>query len=112
MFLTHATCVVSADMAEAMHPSQVCPPSQDETFHQPKLREGLVLKHDAGNSNDMVTSFLFREVAKRNSIPTQVRSLVLYIRLACFQMRTAFVCSNGFINVELTLEFCECRIFL
>jgi aspartyl aminopeptidase len=63
--------IVSADMAEAMHPSQVCPPSQDETFHQPKLREGLVLKHDAGNSNDMVTSFLFREVAKRNSIPTQ-----------------------------------------
>lgn len=66
------TCVVSADMADAMHPSQVSPPGQEETFHQPKLRDGLVLKHDAGNSNDIVTSFLFREVAKRNSIPTQV----------------------------------------
>lgn len=66
------TSVVSADMADAMHPSQACPPGQEETFHHPKLRDGLVLKHDAGNSNDIVTSFLFREVAKRNSIPTQV----------------------------------------
>lgn len=66
------TCVVSADMADAMHPSQVCPAGQEETFHYPKLRDGLVLKQDAGNNNDVVHIFLFREVAKRNNIPYQV----------------------------------------
>lgn len=79
-----STCVVSADMADAMHPSQVCPSGQEETFHQPKLRDGLVLKHDAGNSNDIVTSFLFREVAKRNSIPTQVCSSSLVRLIVVF----------------------------
>nr|XP_024356341.1 probable aspartyl aminopeptidase isoform X2 [Physcomitrium patens] len=63
--------IVTADMVDGMHPSQVCPPGQEESFHQPKLRDGLVLKQDAGNSNDIMTLFLFREVAKRSSIPIQ-----------------------------------------
>jgi aspartyl aminopeptidase len=67
------TCVVSADMADAMHPSQVCPAGQEETFYHPKLRDGLVLRESAGNSNDIVTALLFKEVAKRNNIPIQVR---------------------------------------
>ena len=66
------TFVVSADMADAMHPSQVCPTGQEEIFYHPKLRDGLVLREGAGNSNDIVTTLLFREVAKRNNIPTQV----------------------------------------
>lgn len=66
------TCVVSADMADAMHPSQVCPAGQEETFYHPKLRDGLVLRESAGNSNDIVTALLFKEVAKRNNIPIQV----------------------------------------
>lgn len=63
--------IVSADMADAMHPSQVCPAGQEETFYHPKLRDGLVLRESAGNSNDIVTALLFKEVAKRNNIPIQ-----------------------------------------
>lgn len=65
---------VSADMAHAMHPSQACAAGQEDSFHQPKLHDGLVIKHDAVHSNatDIFTSYLFREIAKRNCIPTQV----------------------------------------
>lgn len=69
-----ATCAVSADMADAMHPTQACPPGQEDTLHLPRLHDGLVLRHDGvhNNATDIVTSFLFREVAKRSGIPTQV----------------------------------------
>ncbi|KAH8937134.1 hypothetical protein BDL97_16G010100 [Sphagnum fallax] len=65
--------IVAADMAHAMHPTQVCGMGEDDAFHHPKLFEGLVIKQDALHSNatDIVTSFLFREVAKRNCIPVQ-----------------------------------------
>ncbi|XP_024361340.1 probable aspartyl aminopeptidase isoform X3 [Physcomitrium patens] len=63
--------IVSADMVEGMYPIQVSSPGQEESFHHPKLRDGLVLRQDASNANDIVTSFLFREVAKRSSIPVQ-----------------------------------------
>ena len=65
---------VSADMANAIHRSQACLEGQEDVFHQPRLHDGLVLKHDLvhNNSIDIVTSFLFRAVAKRAAIPTQV----------------------------------------
>ncbi|KAH8934930.1 hypothetical protein BDL97_17G005600 [Sphagnum fallax] len=65
--------IVAADMAPAMHPTQMCGMSQDDAFRQPKLFDGLVIKQDAVHSNttNIVTSFLFREVAKRNCIPIQ-----------------------------------------
>lgn len=44
-----------------MHPSQVCPAGQEETFHLPKLHDELVLKHDPGDSNDIITSFYFEK---------------------------------------------------
>lgn len=73
-FCDFLVVAVSADMADAMHPSQACPAGQEDAFHQPRLHDGLVLKHDPvhNNSNDIVTSFLFREVAKRAAIPIQV----------------------------------------
>jgi aspartyl aminopeptidase len=64
-------------MAPAMHPTQMCGMSQDDAFRQPKLFDGLVIKQDAVHSNttNIVTSFLFWEVAKRNCIPIQVAIL-------------------------------------
>ena len=51
---------VLADMVDAMHPSQACPVGQEDVFHQPRLHDGLVLKHDHvhNNSDDNVTFFL------------------------------------------------------
>ncbi|KAJ7556737.1 hypothetical protein O6H91_05G096000 [Diphasiastrum complanatum] len=65
--------LVSADMAHALHPNY---PDKHEENHQPKLHEGLVIKHNANQryATDSVTSFLFKEVAQTRGIPTQVNS--------------------------------------
>ena len=64
--------VVSADMAHALHPNYS---ERHEDHHQPKLHEGLVIKHNASQryATNAVTAFLFKEVAKARGIPTQVR---------------------------------------
>lgn len=87
--------LVSADMAHALHPNyMVCCClhsksvgifwwksvtwvfSQDkhEDNHQPKLHGGLVIKHNANQryATNAVTSFIFREVAKKHNLPVQV----------------------------------------
>ncbi|GAQ83212.1 Zn-dependent aspartyl aminopeptidase [Klebsormidium nitens] len=62
--------LVSADMAHALHPNY---PERHEEHHQPKMHEGLVIKHNANQryATTAVTAFLFRELAKREGIPTQ-----------------------------------------
>lgn len=81
---------VSADMVHGLHPSQVnASGANEEVLLQPKLHHGLVMRHDTVHNHaaDIVTSYLFREVAKRNCIPTQV-CLVLPIAaqfLHCLQ---------------------------
>ncbi|KAJ7548191.1 hypothetical protein O6H91_07G001900 [Diphasiastrum complanatum] len=62
--------IVSADMAYALHPNHA---DSQMHSHQPRLQDGIVIKHHPlqSNSTDTVSAFLFREVAKRNCIPTQ-----------------------------------------
>lgn len=52
--------------------------SQDkhEENHQPKLHGGLVIKHNANQryATNAVTSLIFREIANKHNLPTQVRS--------------------------------------
>ena len=59
-------------MAHAVHPNYS---ERHEDHHQPKLHEGLVIKHNASQryATNAVTAFLFKEVAKAKAIPTQVR---------------------------------------
>ncbi|KAL3688435.1 hypothetical protein R1sor_014744 [Riccia sorocarpa] len=62
--------LVSADMAHAVHPNYA---ERHEEHHQPKLHEGLVLKHNANQryATTSVTAFLFKEVARLAGVPTQ-----------------------------------------
>ncbi|KAL2630510.1 hypothetical protein R1flu_015196 [Riccia fluitans] len=62
--------LVSADMAHAVHPNYA---ERHEEHHQPKLHEGLVLKHNANQryATTSITAFLFKEVARLAGVPTQ-----------------------------------------
>ncbi|MCO5601839.1 hypothetical protein L7F22_055964 [Adiantum nelumboides] len=62
--------LVSADMAHALHPNYS---DRHEDHHQPKLHEGIVIKHNANQryATTAATAFLFKEVAKARGIPTQ-----------------------------------------
>eukprot|EP00250_Pteridium_aquilinum_P006388 c16327_g1_i1 orf=191-1921(-) len=62
--------LVSADMAHALHPNYS---DKHEDHHQPKLHEGMVIKHNANQryATNAATAFLFKEVAKARGIPTQ-----------------------------------------
>lgn len=62
--------LVSADMAHALHPNYA---DRHEENHQPRLHEGLVIKHNANQryATNSVTAFLFKEVAKVAGVPTQ-----------------------------------------
>ncbi|KAI4303804.1 hypothetical protein MLD38_039397 [Melastoma candidum] len=62
--------LVSADMAHALHPNYM---DKHEDNHQPKLHGGLVIKHNANQryATNAVTSFIFREIAKRHDLPIQ-----------------------------------------
>ncbi|XP_047256805.1 probable aspartyl aminopeptidase isoform X1 [Capsicum annuum] len=62
--------LVSADMAHGVHPNFV---DKHEEHHRPELQKGLVIKHNANQryATSGVTSFLFKEVARLNSLPTQ-----------------------------------------
>ncbi|EPS62030.1 aspartyl aminopeptidase-like protein, partial [Genlisea aurea] len=72
--------LVSADMAHALHPNYM---DKHEENHQPKLHEGLVIKHNANQryATNAVSSFLFREIAARNGLPVQ--EFVIRNDLAC-----------------------------
>lgn len=62
--------IVSADMAHALHPNYM---DKHEEHHQPKLHGGLVIKHNANQryATSMVTSMIFREIAKQHNLPVQ-----------------------------------------
>ena len=62
--------LVSADMAHALHPNYM---DRHEENHAPKMHKGMVVKHNANQryATTAVTSYLFRECAKMEKIPTQ-----------------------------------------
>ncbi|CAJ1975027.1 unnamed protein product [Sphenostylis stenocarpa] len=62
--------LVSADMAHALHPNYM---EKHEANHQPKLHGGLVIKNNANQryATNVVTSFLFREIASKHNLPVQ-----------------------------------------
>ncbi|THU53363.1 hypothetical protein C4D60_Mb10t13610 [Musa balbisiana] len=62
--------LVSADMAHALHPNFM---DKHEENHQPKLHDGLVIKHNANQryATNAVTAFIFREIAEMHNLPIQ-----------------------------------------
>ena len=62
--------LVSADMAHALHPNYM---EKHEANHQPKMHQGVVVKHNANQryATTAVTATLFRECAVAAGIPTQ-----------------------------------------
>jgi len=62
--------LVSADMAHALHPNYM---DKHEENHQPKMHKGMVVKHNANQryATTAVTSYLFRQCAKLENVPTQ-----------------------------------------
>lgn len=51
-----------------------------EENHQPKLHDGLVIKHNANQryATNAITSFIFKEIAKNHELPTQVSFMPLF----------------------------------
>ncbi|XP_057850882.1 probable aspartyl aminopeptidase isoform X3 [Cryptomeria japonica] len=62
--------LVSADMAHGVHPNYS---DKHEDHHKPKLQKGVVIKHNANQryATNVVTSFLFKEVANAHNLPCQ-----------------------------------------
>lgn len=62
--------LVSADMAHCLHPNYM---DKHEQNHQPQMHKGLVIKFNANQryATNAVTSFIFREIGKKNKLPTQ-----------------------------------------
>ena len=62
--------LVSADMAHALHPNYM---EKHEANHQPKMHQGVVVKHNANQryATTAVTATLFRECAAAEGIPTR-----------------------------------------
>ncbi|XP_024521749.1 probable aspartyl aminopeptidase [Selaginella moellendorffii] len=62
--------LVSADMAHCLHPNYM---DKHEENHQPKMHKGLVVKYNANQryATNAVTSFIFKEIARRQDLPTQ-----------------------------------------
>ncbi|KAD7479901.1 hypothetical protein R6Q59_008734 [Mikania micrantha] len=62
--------LVSADMAHGVHPNFM---DKHEEHHRPELQKGLVIKHNANQryATSGTTAFLFKEVGKIHSLPTQ-----------------------------------------
>lgn len=54
-----------------------------EANHQPKLHGGLVIKTNANQryATNVVTSFIFREIASKHKLPVQVSSVNNFISL-------------------------------
>lgn len=71
----NALYAVSADMAHGVHPNFV---DKHEEHHRPVMQKGIVIKHNANQryATSGVTAFLFKEVGKMHSLPTQVRSFL------------------------------------
>jgi aspartyl aminopeptidase len=57
-------------MAHALHPNYM---DKHEENHQPKMHKGMVVKHNANQryATTAVTSYLFRQCAKLENVPTQ-----------------------------------------
>ncbi|KDP35783.1 hypothetical protein JCGZ_10419 [Jatropha curcas] len=62
--------LVSADMAHGVHPNFM---DKHEEHHRPEMKKGLVIKHNANQryATNGITAFLFKEVGKILSLPTQ-----------------------------------------
>ena len=59
-------------MAHGVHPNYS---DKHEDHHKPKLQKGVVIKHNANQryATNVVTSFLFKEVANAHHLPCQVK---------------------------------------
>lgn len=62
--------VLSVDMAHAQHPNYA---AKHDKSHAPKMNSGVVIKHNSNQryATNGVTSFIIRELARRNGIPIQ-----------------------------------------
>ncbi len=62
--------MVSADNAHAVHPNH---PEYADPNHRPKMNEGIVIKHNAGQryTTDSVSSAIFTAICRKADVPLQ-----------------------------------------
>lgn len=91
--------LVSADGAHAIHPNY---PHKHESFHQPKMNEGTVIKTNSNQryATNAITGFVIRELARKNDL--QIQEFVVRNDCPCGSTIGPIIAANtGIVTIDI-----------